>query len=283
MAFRQFVRNWTPPALLSLVRQLRAPKGPPDWEYCPEGWHTASPEIKGWNEPSIAAAQERTWTDFVRLASGPGPLGINHTDLVPNAENYGAHNTVISFGYALALAADGKSEVSLLDWGGGLGHYGILAQSLLRGKRIHYFCKEVPVLCAAGRKALPSGTFMETWDECRARSYDLVLVSGSLHYSVDWRQSLEELASVCDSYLLVTRLPIIHSAASYVAVQRPYGCGYQTEYLGWCINRAEFLDQAGAMGMELIRELLVDERPAIHGAPEQPEYRGFLFRPPPHP
>lgn len=279
MSLRQFAKSWTPPALLELVRRVRAPKGPPDWEYCPEGWRTSAPEIKGWNEPSIAEAQERTWAEFTRLASGAGPLGINHTDLIPNPWSYVAHNAVMSFAYALALAADGKDSVSLLDWGGGLGHYGVLAQSLLPHKRIAYFCKEVPVLCEAGSRALPSGTFLSDWEACRARPYDLVLASGSLHYSVDWSEALGGLARVSDAYLLVTRLPIVQEAPSFVVVQRPYGCGYQTEYLGWCLNRSEFLAGAHAQGLELLRELLVDERPAVHAAPEQPEYRGYLFRP----
>ncbi|MGV3723299.1 MAG: hypothetical protein ACO1SX_20565 [Actinomycetota bacterium] len=282
MSLRQFVKSWTPPAVLEMVRRARAPKGPPDWEYCPQGWQTTAPEIKGWNEPSIAHAQERTWLEFTRLASGAGPLGINHTDLNPNAANYGAHNTVMAFAYALALAADGKDAVSLLDWGGGLGHYGVLAQSLLPHKRVDYFCKEVPVLCDAGRKALPTGVFFSDWETCSARNYDLVLASGSMHYSVDWGAALADLASISSAYLLVTRLPIILESPSYVMVQRPYGCGYRTEYLGWCLNRGELLARAKAHGLELIRELLVDERPSIHAAPEQPEYRGFLFRPTSH-
>jgi len=281
MGLRQFIKSWTPPAMLELVRRARAPKGPPGWEYCPLGWATAAPEIKGWNEPSIAEAQERTWADFVRLASGTGPLGINHTDLVPNPDSYVAHNTVMAFAYALALAADGKDTVSLLDWGGGLGHYGVLAESLLPHKRLSYFCKEVPVLCEAGRKAFPAGTYLADWDACPGRSYDLVLASGSMHYSVAWADTLRDLAGVTGQYFLLTRLPIVFDAPSYVMVQRPYGCGYQTEYLGWCLNRSELLSQANAAGLDLVRELLVDERPAIKDAPEQPEYRGFLFRPRP--
>jgi putative methyltransferase (TIGR04325 family) len=278
MGLRQLAKDWLPPAVLRAMRRMRAPQGPPEWEYCPQGWRTAAPEIKGWNVASVADAQRRTWPAFAELATGTGPLGINHTDLEPGTDSYIAHNVVMAFGYALALAAAGKDRVSILDWGGGVGHYGVFAKSLLPEIRIDYHCKEVPVLCAAGREVLPEGTFYETWEECAARAYDLVLVSGSLHYSERWQDTLRDLAGVTGSYLLVTRLPMVMEAPSFVVVQRPYGCGYDTEYLGWCLNRAELLGAADAAGVRLVRELLVDERPPVHNAPEQPEYRGYLLR-----
>jgi hypothetical protein len=76
----------------------------------------------------------------------------------------------------------------------------------------------------------------------------------------------------------VTRLPIVHQAPSYVMVQRPYQYGYNTEYLGWCLNRAEFLQCAQKTGLKLIREFVVEQLPPVHRAPEQPEHWGFLFR-----
>jgi hypothetical protein len=64
-----------------------------------------------------------------------------------------------------------------------------------------------------------------------------------------------------------------------VVVQRPHACGYHTEYLGWFLNRDEFLSAAAGCGLGLRREFLIDERPPVPGAPEQAEYRGFLFQP----
>ena len=279
MSFKAFVRDWLPPALLTQIRRYRAPRGPADWEYCPDGQIAADPAEGGWNDTTVRDTQLQTWPAFVELASGNGPLGINHTDLEPCAGNHSAHNTVLSFGYALALAAAGRPSVSLLDWGGGIGHYGVFARSLLPGTRVEYFCKEVPVLCAGGREALPDGTFFDTEAACRGRKYDLVLASGSMHYSPDWRATLDLLASVTGAYLYVTRLPVVQEAPSFVVVQRPHACGYETEYRGWFLNRGELLSAAEELGLELVRELLIDERPVVHNAPEQAEYRGFLFRP----
>jgi hypothetical protein len=62
-------------------------------------------------------------------------------------------------------------------------------------------------------------------------------------------------------------------------VQRPREYGYETEYPGWFINRRELLDAAAEAGLEHRREFLIMERPVVPGAPEQCEYRGFLFEP----
>ena len=69
------------------------------------------------------------------------------------------------------------------------------------------------------------------------------------------------------------------AAASFVVVQRPYVHGYDTEYPGWFLNRAEFLAAADGLGMRLVREFLIQERPFVPDAPEQADYRGFLFEP----
>jgi hypothetical protein len=45
------------------------------------------------------------------------------------------------------------------------------------------------------------------------------------------------------------------------------------------LNREEFLTYMSTLEMELIREFLIHERSSVHKAPEQGEYRGFLFRP----
>lgn len=279
MKLRQLAKEWLPPALVELVRRARAPRGPADWEYRPEGWRPSPPEAGGWNVESVRDAQLRTWPEFVRLASGVGPLGIHHTDLVPSAEHVGAHNTVMSFAYVLALAAGGRPSVSLLDWGGGIGHYAVLARSLLPETRVEYFCKELPLLCAAGREVLPRDTFLDGEEACAGRTYDLVLASSSLHYSEDWRGTLGLLARLTGSYLYVTRLPIVRQVPSYVVVQRPHACGYLTEYQGWFLNRDELLSATAALGLGLQREFLIDERPPVTGAPEPAEYRGYLFRP----
>lgn len=278
MSLKDLAKAWTPPALLNLVRSARSRGNPSEWVYCPEGWPEAGPDLAGWDVESVAEVQLRLWPEFQRLTAGAGPLGINHTDFAPNGQSVSAHNTIITFGYALARAAGGKPEVSLLDWGGGIGHYGAFARALLPGTRIDYHCKDLAGLCAAGRKVFPEGTFHDSEQSCAGRTYDLVLASSSLHYSRDWPVVLTFLAEVARDYVLITRLPVVREAPSFVVAQYPHGCGYMTGYPGWFLNRSDLLREADRSGLRLERELLVDEQPEVPGAPEPGRYAGFLFR-----
>jgi hypothetical protein len=72
----------------------------------------------------------------------------------------------------------------------------------------------------------------------------------------------------------VARVPVALRAPSFVIVQRPYVHGYDTEYLGWVLNRDELL----AAAPPLAREFLLDARFSAAGAPEDPvDHRSFLF------
>lgn len=182
------------------------------------------------------------------------------------------------FAYALALAAAGRSKLSLLDWGGGVGHYGAISRVLLPRVDVEYHCRDLPLFCRAGRDLFPQGTFHEREEECLARRYDLVLASSSLQYSQDWQRVAGRLARASGSYLLITRLPVVERVPSFVVVQRPRDLGYPTEYLGWFLNRGEMIRAVEAEGVALVREFLIAEWPWVYRAPEQGDYRGFLFR-----
>jgi hypothetical protein len=103
------------------------------------------------------------------------------------------------------------------------------------------------------------------------------MASSSIHYSRDWRATLKQLAGVTDGHVFITRLPVVDNSPSFVVLQRPYSYGYQTEYPGWFLNRGEFLEAAKDLGLTLLKEFLVGERPGVPHAPEAADYRGFLF------
>jgi putative methyltransferase (TIGR04325 family) len=306
LTLKKVVKAVLPPVILDALRYLRDRRGqlerlestpvqalsqeqtgaqapgravPPEWECVPEGFRVQDPRITGWNVESILQTQRAKWPLFLRLLEGTGPLGVDHEAPVPSHEDYSAHNTLMAYAYVLALAARNTDTLSMLDWGGGIGHYLAISRALLPEVRLAYHCKEVPLLCEGGRELLPDATFYDAEDECFRRCYDLVLASGSFHYTEDWKRLFRRLASATRSYLYITRLPVVHSVASFVVVQRPSPYGYLTEYIGWFLNREEFLNHGASLGLELVREFLIHERPLVHGAPEQCEYRGFLFRP----
>jgi putative methyltransferase (TIGR04325 family) len=277
---KELARLLAPPLLAQLVRQFRAKPTIVEWEYMPDGWQAeqANPAIKGWNERSVLESYVARWPAFVESLNGTTPFGASPEGVSPVRFDLVFHNTLMSYAYALALTARNKMEISMLDWGGGLGHYYLISRALLPDLKVHYHCKDVPVLAEYGQSLFAQAHFYVD-DTCLKRSYDFVLASTSLHYSKDWTSILTGLAQATSGQLFVTRLPIVKAAASFVFVQRPYQYGYDTEYLGWCLNRAQFLECAGAAGLELVREFVTGERPSIQGAPEQCQYRGYLFRP----
>ncbi len=279
MSAATIARRLLPPLLYDALRALRPLGRRPAWEYLPGGFASLPPASRGWNDASVLAAQRERWPAFLAAIEGSGPLGVAHESPAIGREDLAAHNTVMAFGYVLARAAHGRARLSLLDWGGGIGHYAALARALMPEVGLDYHCRDLPLLCAHGRTLFPEARFHEDDAGCLARAYDLVLASSSLQYHEDWRGTLARLAPAVGAWLFVTRLPTVRRVPSFVVVQRPHAHGYHTEYAGWFINRGELVAHAQSLGLRLEREFLIDERVSVPRAPEPCEYRGFLFRP----
>jgi len=260
-----------------LLRGRDKNQEPPEWQRFPEGWRTTDPRVKGWNVDGIGETQRTKWPEVLRLAGDTGPLPVHMWAQDLSRPGLAASTVLMAFGYVLALAAWKKDRLSLLDWGGGVGHYHLVSRSLLPQLEIEYHCKDVPVLCKAGRELQPSVEFHEDDESCFARDYDLVVANGSLEYLEDWRHTMRRLATASRGYVYVGRLPIVREVPSFTVIQRPYRHGYSTEYVSWVLNRQEFLGHADRLGVRLVREILLGDGPRIHEAREQCEFTGFLF------
>ncbi len=184
------------------------------------------------------------------------------------------------FGYVLARVSWKKDQISMLDWGGGLGQYFLIAKRLMPGLKIDYTCKETSEMCAIAKKLFTQGFFSDSIDIIFSQKYDFILASSSLHYEKNWKKLVHNLAQCINGrgHLLVTYQPFVEKSSSFVFIQRPYQYGYQTEYLGWCLNKMEFLDGASKAGLHCIQEFIIGYCPSIKGAPEQNQYMGFLFQ-----
>ena len=221
----------------------------------------------------MADAYARKWPDYAAAIRAPNPLGVHHETAEVLTGDAGAHNMLVTFAYVLALAADGRDRLSVLDWGGGLGHYHVLARSVLPRLTLDWHVQETPAVAARGRQLNPEVTFHDDESALGGR-YDLVVASSSIQYAEDWRALLGRLAAAAERYLYVARVPVALRAPSFVVIQRPYVHGYDTEYLGWVLNRDELL----AAAPSLAREFLLDARFSAAGAPEDPvDHRSFLF------
>jgi len=271
-----------------LLRALRVLFGPawraarvlllPPLTYAPDGWETRIEELpsKGWNFEGIVETEKMRYESFRRNLAGTGPLGFSHEHDDPSeSRNVSFHNIHMTFAYVVALASRGKSAISILDYGGGLGHYCLLAKAVVPGLEFEFHCKEVPRFAEAGRNLLPEVAW-HTEDTCLDRTYDLVMVNGSLQYLDDWKAALGRLARSTGDWFLLTRVPVVERAPTFATVQGAYG----TKMLHRVFNREELLGAVTETGLVLTREFVVGDRPYARSAPEQPELQGWLFRRP---
>lgn len=249
---------------------------PPFLVYAPNGWKTVFPEDKplGWNAKSVVSAATDNWYSFCNAINGPNPLGFSqeHTDLRLNRV-VSFHNEHITYGYVLALAAHQKSSLSILDYGGGLGHYYQIGKALLPNVKFYFCCKEVPIMAEAGKLLNPEIRWF-TDDSCLKNRCDLVMINGSLQYLEKWQEFLRDISAAVGEYLLLTCVPVIEKSNSFVAVQKVYG----RQMLHWQFNKDALLKAVKETGLSLVREFVVGDRPYIKNAPEQCELRSWLFR-----
>lgn len=273
---KRAVKHLLPPLLYKRLRAAQYVIRKPILEYAPDGWQTvlSNGHHAGWSVASVVEAERDKWDTFCLNANGTGPLGFSHehTDLsVVRDPRF--HNVHITYAYVLALAAHQKSTVSVLDYGGGLGHYYQIGKTVLPDVRIDFHVKEVPLMAEAGQQLNPEVHWYDD-DRCLERDYDLVMMTGSIPYIEDWVDVLQRLARSVKAYLFLFRFPIVEHGPSFVAIQRLYN----SEMLHQQLNQAELLTVVKDTGLTLVREFVVGDRPYIKNAPEQCEIRGWLFK-----
>jgi putative methyltransferase (TIGR04325 family) len=269
----------TPPIIPRAFARLRS--GSPNYilEYAPEAVYAETDSaggesVPGWNAENVAATERGKWEAFCRNAAGAGPLGFSHehpdldvTRSVP------FHNVHLTFAYALALAASGKNSVSVLDWGGALGHYYQIGKALLPDLHLDFHCKELPNMVEVGRLLNPEVHWYAD-DSCLERSYDLVMMNGSLQCFPEWRPVLRRVSAAAGAYFFLTRVPVVENSPTFAAWQQVY----DSKMIHMQFNQDELLQAAADCGLEVFREVVVGDRPYIHNAPEQCELRGWIFR-----
>lgn len=273
MGLRDVARWLLPPALAEALRRRSGVR--PEHEIVGETWPAGETDAH-WDDEAVAETLAERWPAFVAACEGTGPLSAAHEAEDPSARNDAFHNTYVTFGYVLGLAALDAERISVLDWGGGLGHYQVLARRLLPEVELDYHLKDLPAFASRGRALVPEIHF-HTDESCCERTYDLVIASGSLQYSPDWKAACETLVGATGRYLYVTRLPVFLGGPSVVVRQHAEGHGIDASFLGWFLGRDEFVGHVESLGMTLVREFYVQEFPCIATAAEQPEVRGYLF------
>jgi putative methyltransferase (TIGR04325 family) len=260
------------PGMISKI--LGRLKSPSDWQirYSPEGWQDF-PQKAGWNAGELVQARSTDWKAYLERLAGTAPLGFKHTGTDPSdVFDVGWQNLHLAFGYALGLAAQRRSEISILDWGGGLGQYYWLSRALYPELKLKYACKEMPAFVEAGRELSPQVEWTSN-DQCLSEAHDLILMSGSLQYERDWKSLLARISSSQSRYFYLTRLPVALRGESYASVQTGMG----SQMMLWTLSREDLLATLRGLGWTLVREIVLEEKPEITDAPEPCVVRGFLL------
>jgi putative methyltransferase (TIGR04325 family) len=264
--------NYLPPVLLRFAKYLF-----PEMTYARQGWYLEDSGNTGWYERSVADAQEKHWPTLVANLEGHGPLGVAHFPWSLTREDRVNHNAMMSYGYVLARVAREKRQLSILDWGGGAGHYYLYSRALLPEIGIEYHCYDVPRLCQLGKQLIPDAQFHDADADLIGQKFDLVMSSSALHYFRNWREVAVKLAGFTRGFLYIARLQTVSRAPSFVVTHKLHRAGY-TEHLSWCVNEQELVTCLEDSGLELIREFVFGEPWSIRGAPDKVDSRGFLFR-----
>lgn len=271
-------------AIAKIRREIHDRTHPPEWEYVPEGWaraQSAEPP-RGWDAESVVEAYRTRLPEIKRLTNGPAPLAFPTSSGVTAGDpNLYEQNSILIFGYTLAraaAAANRDAPMSVLDWGGGFGYHAFLARALLPDDvGLDYHVKDVSAVCAAARPLVPEVTFAERDDDVFNHAYDIVMASNALQYEEDWARLVVRLASVASRYLLITAVPTVMVVPPFVVLQRTQRYRFDTEYLSWVFRRDDLLSLVTENGLELVREFVQSGHPDVHGAPEPPHTRAFLF------
>jgi putative methyltransferase (TIGR04325 family) len=269
MRAAELLKLFAPPFVSALAARLR----PAERVYFGPKWPVPAPQ--GWNDRSAEQVMRGNWPVVTSKIDGTEPLSMlpynsDQADLT-------AHNMFMTFLYVLARAAHHKHDLSVLDWGGAVGHYALVARRLLPEVTFDYVVKEQPTNCQLASELNPSVKFVSSDDECFSRTYDVVIASSSVHYVEDWKAVVARLAEAAHSWLFINGLPAVRRVPSYVVVQRLRTSGFQGEFYSNVVNRDEFVSEVTRHRFTLVRELMSWGAVPYRGAPEDTTGTGFLF------
>lgn len=279
-AFLKKIQLFLPPVVTDFLKRNIGYVGRAPWEYFPGGFES---KIKtgGWGLDSIAALQREKWDSYANRIGSYNALGVNHeSPHISNENDPFFHNLLVSFAYVLALSAIQKKVTRVLDWGGGIGHYGLLAEELIKTTNVDvdYYCYDFEVFNHHGKALNPAYHYFSDENSHQDVDFDLVVASSSLWYEKNWKAGVDKICKYNSDYVYITRMIFILAKPSFVAIQRPKTMGYETEYLFWILNKSEFLKYMESKNLSLVREFEFGPVTPIFKAPEQGTMMGFLFK-----
>ena len=276
---KKSIKQLIPPVIYNYILKNSGHIGLAMWEYAPDGF-SRKVKSNGWDLQSIVDLQAAKWPNYLERVKSTKNLGVNHESNYIDHNIPFFHNLLMSFAYVLTLAGLNKKAINFLDWGGGIGHYGLLAGELIKPANLdlNYYCYDFDIFGTSGREKNPTYTYFSDNTMYNEVKFDLIMASSSIWYESDWRKGIDKILKYNTEFLYITRMIFIIDKPSFVAIQRPKSMGYDTEYLFWVINKFELIEYVTKSGFCLIREFEFGETMPVFKAPEQGTMQGFLFK-----
>lgn len=282
MSYRKKIKTFLSPFAIRIFLALKNFIGLYEWKFVGYEWKAEfNPSGVGWDKDDIPLLQKQKWPHYKKVIQSTEPLGINHEDQIPyKTDDIVFHNMIMSFAYTAALPLIKNKEIKFLDWGGGIGHYGLLIKNLFADAHIDYHCFDLPSYCKIGSEIWnKEATFSSDKEQLLVPNYyDLVMASSSIWYEPDWKAIFKRLLDSTKAYLYITRMIFTKDAKSFVAIQRPSYMGHKTQYYFWAINEEEFKQYSVSCGARLVREFILTEPVRIYKAPGKLRFKGFLLK-----
>jgi putative methyltransferase (TIGR04325 family) len=238
---------------------------PTAWHHLGAYWPAGAQP--GWDNATLQTMRRRQRD----LLTATADVDLAGTSTKEQSEIFGALHAV-----QVALLRRGQSPISILDWGGGLATFYLRLRRLYPDLAVSCTVKETAALCLLGRQFEPTVRFVDDPASAFDRRYDLVIADATAFCDNEWWTTLAGLAAVTEGCLLLTRLPTVRQAASYVMQRAAPGEG---AYTCRVLNESDLDEVYKQAKLRMLRRLPCDEQSAVAGAQEQPVFRSYLLGP----
>lgn len=177
----------------------------------------------------------------------------------------------------------GNKRWKILDVGCGSGLYSKLfnGKSFPYGKVQYEGCEIDRILVDACKKINPKMNFFVSFaDAIKSpdKNYDIVFSSSVLHYTLSkWKKSIKESTRVSKKYILISRVPFSKYHETFYVQQIVRSLQGTEQHYFVVINRSEFEDYVGKLGLKILARDYSSEQYKIRGVNEKVMLMEYLL------
>lgn len=203
-------RELIPPILISAIGRLRSGSGKKRYASYGDALADCSPDgYENHDVVHVVVNKTLRYREQQLAASQPVPL-----------DPTSAYSL-----FALLLAAEGKSRINVIDFGGAAGAHYFLARSLLPSTtKLNWLVVETPAMVNQARALLADGELRFSSDLAEATTLmgevDLLHTSGTLQCVANPYADLKQLMHIQANYLLLNRLGVTQGDHDVITVHQ---------------------------------------------------------------